>query len=162
MELAPQLLPLQPVPHPSGGEFIGSGSAVSATWPPNQRPTTVFVAEVVKVTSMLTALLPQFLKQSGSLSGTWASPGSPPPSRLGNETVTAPEQAGEQAKLKFRTAGFSLTLTASKGSDGTLARVAPEKMAAHVGPLMKGGKFAHWLRPEGPAGMVSSTLARKS
>jgi hypothetical protein len=116
----------------------------------------------VKVTSIWTLLLPQSLKQSGSVSGMWASPGSSPPSKVGNDTVAVPEQAGEHPRRKLREAGFSLMLTASKGSDGTVGSVAPEKRLEHVELLTNGGRSAHSLRPDGPAGIVPSTLVRKS
>jgi len=94
--------------------------APTAMWPPNHRPTFVSMVEVLKLTSIFTLLLPQFWKQSGSLSDRWASPGSSPPSRLGKVTVTVggSGQEGEQPKRIERETGSSRAATASNGSDG--------------------------------------------
>jgi hypothetical protein len=122
----------------------------------------VSAAAVVSVTSIATVLLPQFLKQSGSVSEMWLSPGSSTPSRLGNDTVIVPVQAGEHATRKLRLAGFSTDETLSNGSLGIALNVAAENMLVHVAPLTKGGRLAHSLRLDGPMLIVSLTLVRKS
>jgi hypothetical protein len=92
----------------------------------------------------------------------WASPGSSTPSRLGNETVIVPVQAGEHPMRKLRLAGVSTDETLSKGSLGMPLKLAPENKLVHVAALTNGGRSAHSLRLDAPMVMVSLTLVRKS
>ncbi|HXF50778.1 MAG TPA: hypothetical protein VNM43_03745 [Dehalococcoidia bacterium] len=119
-------------------------------------PTVVFGDDVVTLTAMRTLLLPQFLKQSGSLSGMCASPpglSSPsvgPMGGSGNSTVTPVEHAGVHPTRKFLApapGGSSRWATASKGSEG----MGPScqfvlNMALHSAEVTNEGRCPHGFR----------------
>src|SRR3990170_2741443 len=133
-------------------------------------PTLVLLDEVVIVAVILTVLLPQFLKQSGSESGMWASPpglSSPsvgPIGGSGNARLTPTAQAGVQPTLNLRApapGGSSLRETSSNGSDGMVPNwTLVENMSVHCVALTKDGRLPHSLSKAPDC--VSSTLVRKS
>src|SRR5512147_1103683 len=113
-------------------------------------PIRVLALNVVTVTVITTLLVPQFLKQSGSLSGECATPASPsvgPVGGSGKLIVALALQAGVQPTLKLRApapGGFSREATESNGSDGIGARKEfVPNIAVHWEAVMKPGRFAH-------------------
>src|SRR3990172_4242725 len=130
-------------------------------------PTLVLELAVVTVMAIFTVLLPQFLKQSGSESGMWASPprlsslSVGPVGGSGNSSDIPVLQAGVQPTLKFRASGVSRVDTASKGSEGTAPSwEPPPNIVLHWLALMKPGRFAHSL--SSAPDWVRSTVDRKS